>query len=393
MSIYLDQACTSYPKPESVILAMQNYMQNNGANIGRGGYEEAYEAEEEILMAREGICRLFNAENPECVIFTAGLTMSINMVLKGLLNEGDNVIISGMEHNAVARPVEMLHREGVSVSVMECDDKGELILPDEEIQKLITKNTKVMAVTAASNVTGSKLPLERLGAICKNHGLIFVVDSAQLAGSAPLDMKRMNIDVLCFSGHKGLLGPQGVGGFVVKKEVAKKISPIIGGGTGSFSDSPLMPQRLPDKFEAGTLNNPGIIGLKAAVEWVLERNVASIEAHEMALTREFLGGLKKYEEEGQIKIYGRHDTVNRCPVVSVGALNMDNSSLSYLLDKRYNIKTRVGLHCAPMAHKTIGSYPEGTVRFSFGYANTIDEVKKVLEAMSEIIFGAGNVLS
>ena len=391
MSIYLDHAATSFPKPAAVAKAVQNYMLNNGANIGRGGYDEAYEAEESLINLREEIAALFGADDPSCVILTPGITYSLNMVLKGLLGEGDGLIISSMEHNAVARVAEELKKKGTSVSIMQCDEKGELNLSDEEIKALIAPGVKAMAVTAASNVTGTHLPLKRLGNICRQNDIIFIVDSAQAAGEYPININELNIDILCFSGHKGLLGPQGTGGFIIKQELAWKIKPLILGGTGSFSDILTMPDILPDRFEAGTLNLPGFMGLLEGVRYIRSRDFDAYISHERILTQTFIDGLKAYEEDGLIRICGKRDTKNRCALVSFETLDTDLASLAYLLDNRYHIKVRAGLHCAPLAHRTIGTYPTGTIRFSFGESNTQDEINTALFAIGEILNDKRNV--
>ena len=324
--IYLDNASTSFPKAPTVATAMSDYITNRGININRGSYALAYDVEDIIYTTRQRLNTLFNGHDPSHVIFTQNVTMSLNMVIKGLLKAGDHVLVSSMEHNAVMRPLTQLLDKGITFDIIPCDKTGSIQL--ESMDSLIRPNTVAMIINHASNVCGTIQPLESIGPICKAHSLQFIVDAAQTAGVIPIDVKACHIDALCFTGHKGLLGPQGIGGIILTKEMAQALTPLIAGGTGSFSHLETMPTHMPDAFEAGTLNLPGIIGL--------------IEG-------------------------------------------MDPASIAYELESNYHIMTRVGLHCAPRAHQTLETYPEGTVRFSFGYANTHKDVEAALSALHRIL--------
>ncbi len=378
--IYFDQAATSYPKPTSVVDAMVHFMSHVGVNVGRGSYREAYTADSVVYETRELLKTLFNASDSKNVIFTANITQSLNMVMKGYLKSGDHVLVSSMEHNAVMRPLIQLKDSGVTFDRIPCTSEGELIL--ESIEGLIHPNTKAIIMTHASNVCGTMMPIEEVGKICEKHRLKFIVDAAQTAGVIDIDMKAMHIDVLTFTGHKSLLGPQGIGGFLVTDEMAASIEPFISGGTGSFSHTEDMPSQMPDKFEAGTLNTPGVYGLNAALKYVMALGLNEIRHKEMVLTQMFLEGLKRFPK---VTVIGKQDMVNRTAVVSIQIEGIDIAHVAYLLDKEYHIMTRVGLHCAPHAHKTLGTYPIGTLRFSFGHMNTPEEVEQCLEALEAIL--------
>lgn len=374
--IYLDNACTTFPKAPTVATAMANYITNRGININRGSYSLAYDVEDIIYTARERLHRLFNGYDPSHVIFTQNVTMSLNMVIKGLLKPGDHVLVSSMEHNAVMRPLPQMLADGITFDVIPCDTTGSIDLP--AVQNLIQPNTVAVIINHASNVCGTVQPVAEIGDICKRHNLHFIVDSAQTAGTLPIDVKAAHIDALCFTGHKGLLGPQGIGGIVLTKDMANRLTPLIAGGTGSFSHLETMPITMPDAFEAGTLNLPGIIGLNEGLSFIESQRIESIHNHEMALTKTFLEGLQAIKG---IHIIGKQDTRDRTAVVSITVDNMDPAAIAYELESTHHIMTRVGLHCAPRAHKTLGTYPEGTVRFSFGYANTREDVAKALSAL------------
>ena len=378
--IYFDQAATSYPKPKSVVEAMVHFMSEVGVNVGRGSYREAYTADHVVYETRELLKTLFNASDSKNVIFTANITQSLNMVLKGYLKPGDHVLVSAMEHNAVMRPLIQLKANGVTFDRIPCTSEGELIL--ESIEGLIKNNTKAIIMTHASNVSGTMMPIEEVGKLCEKHRLKFIVDAAQTAGVIDIDMKAMHIDVLTFTGHKSLLGPQGIGGFLLTDEMAISIEPYIAGGTGSFSHTEDMPSQMPDKFEAGTLNTPGVYGLNAALKYLMALGLNEIRNKEMALTQMFLEGLKRFPN---VTVIGKQETFNRTAVVSIQIEGIDIAHVAYLLDKEYHIMTRVGLHCAPHAHKTLGTYPIGTLRFSFGHLNTPDEIQTCIEALETIL--------
>lgn len=399
--IYLDNAATSFPKPEEVPMAVYDYMTKLGTNVNRGGYATAYDTESVVFECRELIGALFHATDYKNVVFTRNITESLNVVLKGLLHSGDHVIVSSMEHNAVMRPIRQLEKKGVSFTRAQCESDGSLKL--DTLYRCLRPDTKAVVMTHASNVFGTMLPIQEVGAFCKENGLVFILDSAQTAGVFPIDMEKMHIDILCFTGHKGLLGPQGIGGFILRDELVLKIEPLISGGTGSLSNVETVPEFMPDRFEAGTPNLPGIFGLHAALNWLRKLGEKSLSAelfttehcfsaalekiseHELQLTEEFLTLLEPLEKEGKLKIIGKKDTEMRTGVVSIQTLSRELSDTAFQLDTRYGIMTRVGLHCAPSAHKTMGTYPTGTIRFSFGFANTDKEVKLAIDALKELL--------
>lgn len=378
--IYLDNASTTFPKAPNVANAMANYITNYGININRGSYTLAYDVEDIIYTTRQRLNTLFNGHDPSHVTFTQNVTMSLNMVIKGLLKDGDHVLVSSMEHNAVMRPLTQLLDKGITLDIIPCDKTGSIQL--ESIEALIRPNTVAIIINHASNVCGTIQPIESMGAICKAHNLHFIVDAAQTASVIPIDVKACHIDALCFTGHKGLLGPQGIGGIIFTKEIAQTLTPLIAGGTGSFSHLETMPTNMPDAFEAGTLNLPGIIGLNEGLSYIESVGMENIHNHELALTKAFLEGLRSITG---VNIIGKQDIQDRTAVVSITIDDMDAASIAYELESSYHIMTRVGLHCAPRAHQTLGTYPEGTVRFSFGYTNTYEDVKFALSALNRIV--------
>lgn len=378
--IYLDNASTTFPKAPNVSNAMANYITNYGININRGSYALAYDVEDIIYTTRQRINTLFSGHDPSHVTFTQNVTMSLNMVIKGLLKAGDHVLVSAMEHNAVMRPLTQLLKQGITFDIIPCDKTGSIQL--EYVEALIRPNTVAIIINHASNVCGTIQPIESIGAICKAHNLHFIVDAAQTAGVIPIDVKACHIDALCFTGHKGLLGPQGIGGIIFTKEMAQTLTPLIAGGTGSFSHLETMPTNMPDAFEAGTLNLPGIIGLNEGLSYIESVGMENIHNHELALTKSFLEGLRSITG---VNIIGKQDIQDRTAVVSITIDDMDAASIAYELESKYHIMTRVGLHCAPRAHQTLGTYPEGTVRFSFGYANTLEDIEAALSALNTIV--------
>ena len=378
--IYLDNASTSFPKAPTVATAMSDYITNRGININRGSYALAYDVEDTIYTTRQRLNTLFNGHDPSHVVFTQNVTMSLNMVIKGLLKAGDHVLVSSTEHNAVMRPLTQLLDKGITFDIIPCDKTGSIQL--ESMDSLIRPNTVAMIINHASNVCGTIQPLESIGSICKTHNLQFIVDAAQTAGVIPIDVKACHIDALCFTGHKGLLGPQGIGGIILTKEMAQNLTPLIAGGTGSFSHLETMPTHMPDAFEAGTLNLPGIIGLNEGLAYIESQGMENIHKHELALTQSFLEGLQSIDG---INIVGKKNIEDRPAVVSITIDGMDPASIAYELESNYHIMTRVGLHCAPRAHQTLETYPEGTVRFSFGYANTHKDVETALSALHRIV--------
>ena len=380
--IYLDNAATSFPKPEQMLSAIMDYIQKIGTNINRGGYQDAYDTAEMVFETREMLNQLFNGPDCKNVIFTANITTSLNMILKGFLKSGDHVLVSSMEHNAVMRPLVQLKQSGVAFDRIPCSERGELEF--ESINKLLKPNTKAIVMTHASNVCGTVLPIERVGLFCQEKGLDFIVDAAQTAGVLPIDMKAMGIDALAFTGHKSLLGPQGTGGFILREEMIEKIEPLLSGGTGSISHTEEIPDFMPDRFEPGTINLPGIAGLNASLKYLMDVGVRTIYEKEIMLTSFLLEELRQIPG---IDIVGIPNTVNRTAVVSLQVLNHDLANIAYRLDREYGIMTRVGLHCSPSAHATLKTYPTGTLRFSLGHHNTQTEICYLASALRKILNG------
>ena len=388
--IYLDNASTTFPKPQVVADAVYQYITHAGTNISRGTC--ATSSESLVYTTRELLCDFFGAEDSKNVIFTKNVTESLNIIIKGLLRSGDHVLVSAMEHNAVMRPLQQIGTElttdnapadAITFSRIPCDAEGALRL--DALPQLVRPNTKAIIITHASNVCGTVQPLEQIGSFCQKHGLRFIVDSAQSAGILPLNMQQLHIDALAFTGHKGLLAPQGIGGLLLRENIIDEITPLIVGGTGSLSHTERTPRFLPDKFEAGTLNLPGIAGLQAALIWLKQQSIDKIRTHELTLTQQFLDGLCQLEAQGLLRIVGKKDCNERLGVVSIATEKMDIAELAFILADKYAIATRVGLHCAPHAHKTLGTYPTGTLRFSFGWNNTTAEVSVALHALKEVL--------
>lgn len=378
MSIYLDNGATSFPKAPGVGEAMLNYINNIGANVNRSTYEASSEAEMVLIECRERLCTLFGTEDITHAVFTPGMTAGLNMLLKGFLSPGDHVIVSSLEHNAMMRPIRQLEAQGVEFSRIPADSRG--ITDPKDILPLIRPNTRLVAIMHASNVCGTLLPVKEISDICRERGLPVILDAAQTAGHYPVNMKELGLSALCVPGHKGLLGPQGIGALMLDEEFAKRVEPLISGGTGSASDSELLPPYMPDRFESGTLNIPGIFGLNAALGFILDKGVQVFRAHEEKLTERFIDGL----EGLPLRLTGTKDISRRVGVVSIDFTGRDNAEVAYELDKR-GIMTRCGLHCAPSAHKTLGTFPQGTVRFSIGYANAECDVDAAISAIKEIL--------
>lgn len=383
--IYLDNASTTFPKPPEVAEGVYHYMTQIGSNINRGCYDSAYRVEEIIYETRQLLTDLFHGPDCKNVIFTKNITESLNIILKGFLTPGDHVIVSSMEHNAVMRPLVQLSKNGCSFSRVPCTSEGELIL--DALEEQVTPNTKAVVITHASNVCGTVMPIKKVGDFCLKHQLKFIVDTAQTAGTWPIDMADMHIDALAFTGHKGLLGPQGIGGFILQPDMVQQLTPLLSGGTGSLSHTEEIPDFMPDRFEPGTMNLPGIIGLHEGLLWLKKTGTDTIREHELKLTRIFLQGLLSLEEKKYLRIIGKKDCTGRTGVVSIQTLKQELSQVAFELDDTYNIMTRVGLHCAPSAHQTLGTYPTGTVRFSFGWWNTEDDVCHALKALEDICHG------
>lgn len=382
--IYLDQASTSFPKAPGVAQAMMDYLTMNGVNVNRGCYSSAYSAEEVIYETRQLLAELFHFSKCKNVIFTPNVTTSLNFILKGFLKPGDHILVSAMEHNAVMRPVVQLASLGISFDRIPCRTDGSMIL--EKVEELIRPETKAIVTLHASNVCGTRMPLDALGEICQKHQLYFVVDSAQTAGIVPINMDKMHIDALAFTGHKGLRGPQGTGGFLVSQELAEQMEPLISGGTGSVSHTEEIPDFMPDRFESGTPNLPGIYGLHEALLFLKTHSLQAINEKELSLTGYFLEQLQALDDTGRhIRIIGKKDLTDRNAVVSIQTPEIDMSQVAWQLDNEYGVMTRVGLHCAPNAHKTLGTYPAGTIRFSFGPENTKNELDFAIQGLKKIL--------
>lgn len=378
--IYFDNGSTSFPKAPGVGDAIRVIIEHGAYNINRGGYEGAYEVADMVLTTREQLCRLFHFSESRNVVFTPSITYSLNYVIKGLLKPGDHVIVSSMEHNGMMRPLVQMAHQGVTFDAAQADRDG--VLDPQKVEDLIRPNTRAVMMLHASNLCGTMLPIQQVGEICARHGLIFVADTAQTAGVFPIDMEKMHIDALCFTGHKGLRGPQGVGGMLLRDELCSQMTPLISGGTGSRSDSEEVPDFMPDRFESGTMNLPGIAGLHRALTYLEEYGIENIARQELAICQRFIDGALTLPDT---RVVGKLDTQDRAAIVSLDFQKMDNAEVSFLLDNQYGVMTRCGLHCAPRAHKSLGTFPQGTVRFSFSHHNTPEEVDTCIEGLRKIL--------
>ena len=373
--IYLDNAATSYPKPETVAQAMMHYLNEVGAPLNRSVYRSAQEAELVTLSLREQLKRFFRfPEKAAHVILTPGNTYGLNLLIKGYLHPGDHVIVSSMEHNAVMRP--LLQLSGITLDRLRADSQG--FIDPNDIHSLIRPNTRLILMAHGSNVSGAIQDAETIGAIAAQYGIPFALDGAQTAGHCPVDFQRFRLSALSVPGHKGLLGPSGIGALLLTEDMAKKLTPLIAGGTGSVSDSEYLPDYLPDRFESGTMNLPGIYGWEAAMSYLSNRGIDSLREHEKALTQRFLAGIL---DVPRVRLCGPTGIENRVGVLSLDFLDRDNAAVSYELEQRFGILIRCGLHCAPSAHKSLGTFPKGTVRFSLGYANTEADVDAAITAI------------
>ena len=380
MNVYLDNASTSFPKPKSVSDSIYNYMTNIGGNPGRSNHNNALNANRCLYTARENIASFFNYDSIDNVIFTSNITSSLNILLNGILKAGDHVITSSMEHNSVIRPLHNLSiNNGIELSIIDAKTNG--VIDVSAIESAIQCNTKVVVLTHASNVVGSIQPIKEIGILCKANNIHFILDSAQSAGVLPIDFKELNLSALAFTGHKSLLGPQGIGGFIITNELNSICNATILGGTGSLSHSLIQPDFLPDKFESGTLNIPGIVGLSSGIEFIRHEGLNTIREHTKNLRASLIDGICNIPN---YLIYGELSSDLGTSCVSISHSKMDISELSFALDNDFGISNRSGLHCAPLAHKTIGSYPEGTVRLSVGYFNTIEEIKYTVDCLNKI---------
>lgn len=381
MKVYLDNGATSYPKPQSVYNSIYDYMTQVGSNVGRGASSSSLKGNQLIFEAREAISSFFNFDKIENVIFTPNITYSLNTLIGGCVQKGWHVITSVMDHNSTLRPLHKLGKEGtIELDIIDADANGFIKL--DELKSKIKSNTKLIVLSHASNVVGSIQPLKEVGSICKDNNIFFIIDSAQSAGCINVDFKDLNCSALAFTGHKSLFGPQGTGGFLINDELNEICLPLIEGGTGSASSDVYQPTFMPDKFESGTMNAPGIAGLLAGIKFIENEGLTTIKEHEDYLAKKFIDGLLNINS---INLYGSKETFNRTPSISVNSSKIDNSELGFLLDSEYGIITRTGLHCAPLAHKSVGSYPNGSLRFSLGYFNDEKDIDYTLSALNKIL--------
>lgn len=375
--IYLDNAATTYPKPEKVYESIIDCMKNYCANPGRAGHKLAMKAAREIYDARENIARLLGISDPMSIVFTHNATDSLNLAIKGVLESKDHVITTSMEHNSVIRPIKALEEKGVENTVVKCNEEG--VLDCRDIEKAIKPNTKLIVTTHASNVSGTLIDIKSVGEIAKKHGILYLVDASQTAGVYDIQVDENNIDMLATPGHKCLLGPQGTGILYIRDGL--KLSILKEGGTGSKSEELYQPDLTPDKYESGTHNTPGIVGLNEGVKFIFEEGIENIRKHEEELCQYMLDRLNEVPD---IKIYGPKDSKKRAAVISINIGNMDSGEVTFLLDSEYEIATRSGIHCSPLAHTTLGTLKQGAVRFSLGYFNTKEDIDKAIEALKEI---------
>lgn len=374
--IYLDNAATSFPKPNRVYDEVIECMKNYAANPGRSSHDMSIKASSKIAETRQELSALFNIDCLFNIIFTCNATEALNMAIKGILTNGDHVISTVIEHNSVLRPLNYLSKSGVEVTLADVNMEG--FVDVERLEKSIKKNTKAIIINHASNVLGTIQDIDKIGSICRKYGLIFMVDASQSAGVISIDVDKSNIDLLAFPGHKGLLGPQGTGGLFIREGI--DVKHFIDGGTGSNSSSMEQPDFLPDKFESGTLNTPGIAGLCAGLKFIKNIGIENIEKHEKILTEYLLAELKKIS---YVKLYGLNSITNRVAVVSINIDNMDSSKVGYILNKN-NLAIRTGYHCAPLIHDIIGTKQYGTVRISPGYFNTTKDIESLIDVIKNI---------
>lgn len=379
MNIYLDNASTTFPKPKIVTDSIYDYLVNIGGNANRSNYSNSLDSSRKLLLARENIANFFNFPTASNVIFTNNVTTSLNVLIKGCLKPGDHVISSTMEHNSVLRPLtDCCNSLNIDLDLIEANNIG--FINPEDIRNKIRSNTKLCIISHASNVTGTIQDIKSIGQICKDNNIFFIIDSAQSAGTIPIDMNDINANAVAFTGHKSLFGPQGIGGFIIDNKLNEICSPLISGGTGSLSHSLEQPIFLPDKFESGTMNMPGIIGLSSGIDFINSIGINEIR-NKVSLLRERLQS--EILNLDDYIVYGDLNNKNSTTCLSINHKLLDPAELSFLLDSK-GIKTRSGLHCAPLAHKSIGTYPTGTVRFSISYFNTMDEINYTIDILKNL---------
>lgn len=379
--IYLDNAATSFPKPREVLEAISRFLNEIGATPGRSGHRLSIEAGRLLYNTRENLSKLFNVSDPLRIILLPNATEALNLAIYGYLRPKDHVITSSIEHNSVMRPLREMEKHGVELTVIQCSQEG--FINPEDIERSISSNTKMIILNHASNVMGSIQPIREVGTIARNHDILFLVDAAQTAGCYLIDVEKDQIDLLAFTGHKSLFGTQGTGGFFIGERVdIERLNPLKTGGTGSKSEHETQPDFLPDRYESGTLNMVGFAGLNAGVQFILDQGIEKIRKHKIKLTERLIDGLKKIPH---VIIYGGLDPYKQTATVSFNIINIFPSEAGLILDEKYNIMTRTGLHCAPCAHRTIGTFPAGTLRFAIGYFNTIEEIDVTVSAVEEIV--------
>lgn len=381
--IYFDNAATSWPKPPTVRAALDDYFGDAGGNPGRSGHRMSIAAARVVENAREALAELFHVIDPGHLVFTQNATHALNLALYGLLRPGDHVVTTSVEHNSVMRPLRHLEALGVELTVVACTPEGMLDL--DSLRRALRPGTRLLVTTHGSNVVGTLIPVEAVAALARERDILYLVDASQTAGAIPIDVQEMGLDLLAFSGHKGLLGPTGTGGLYIRKGIV--LAPLMRGGTGSDSAHQTQPEFLPDAYESGTLNVAGIAGLAAGVRFLLEIGVEAVQTHERTLVAQFL--VRASEIPG-ITFYGPMDATLQCGVVSFNVAGMMPSEVGLILDQSFGIMARTGLHCAPSAHHTLGTFPAGTVRFGFGWFNTAAEVDVAVEALREMALWAEN---
>ena len=378
MKVYLDNASTTFPKPKVVADSIYNYLVNVGGNANRSNHQNALESNREIFTARERIAKFFNYDKIENVIFTNNITASLNTLIKGSLRVGDHVITSSIEHNSVIRPL-IWCKENLNIEIDFVKANSNGFINPNDIENFIKSNTKLVVITHASNVVGTIQPIKEVGEICKKHGIFFIVDTAQSAGTVPIDFKEINASALAFTGHKSLLGPQGIGGFIIDDDLNEICKPLLQGGTGSLSHEIHQPNFMPDKFESGTLNIPGIVGLSNSIEFINKVGIQNIKEKNSKLYKKLLNGLLDIKS---YNVYGDITGNNATTSLSFNLKGVDTSELSFYLES-YGISNRSGLHCAPMCHETIGTFPSGTVRLSISYFNTEEDIDYALSILKK----------
>lgn len=379
MTVYLDNASTTFPKPKVVADSIYNYLVNIGGNANRSNHSNALESNREVFLAREKIAKFFNYDKVENVIFTNNITSSLNILIKGTLKKGDHVITSSIEHNSVIRPlISCKENLGVEIDFVGVTKDG--FINPYEIEKLIKNNTKLVVLTHASNVIGTVQPIKEIGAICKKHNIFFIIDTAQSAGTIPIDFNEVNASALAFTGHKSLFGPQGIGGFIISDELNEICTPLMEGGTGSLSHEIHQPTFMPDKFECGTLNMPGIVGLSTAIDFINQIGINNIKEKNSRLYKKLLNGILNIDG---FEVYGDTTGSKSTTSLSFNLKGMEPSELSFLLESN-GVSNRSGLQCSPMCHESIGTFPNGTVRLSISYFNTEEDVDYALSVLRKI---------